>query len=70
MYRMDQEEEEMEASLKGQEHQAAVELWNDLQSQSDRVRHRMKSEVIDIISHAVSLKCPASKAEREPSSRV
>jgi hypothetical protein len=36
-YRMDQNGGEMDTSQMEQEHQAAVELWNDLQSQSDNV---------------------------------
>ena len=35
--RVNQKEEEIDASEMEKEHQSAVELWNDLQSQSDRV---------------------------------
>jgi hypothetical protein len=35
--RVNQKEEEMDASEMEKEHQSAVELWSDLQSQSDRV---------------------------------
>ena len=37
LYRVNQKGEEIDASQMEKEHQSAVELWNDLQSQSDRV---------------------------------
>jgi hypothetical protein len=60
----------MDASEMEKEHQSAVELWNDLQSQSDRVGPHLNSTTSASISHPASLRFPVSKAGLAPSSRA
>jgi hypothetical protein len=67
--RVNQKEEEIDASEMEKEHQSAVELWNDLQSQSDRVGPTY-SATFASISHPASLRFLVSKAELASFSRV
>ena len=63
---MDETDEHMDASQMEQDHQSAVELWNDLQSQSDRVCSYFSPIAMATVSHALSSNYPVSKVELVP----